>query len=126
MIQLKINGNNSYKKPQNPDPGSLFFSAIEYDIQFMNDHIHDGVSGQLLPTVQQAIHAVDWVAAPIGGGLYRQAVTLPAGLTFDTVEFGFRLSNGSPVFLTVEKISSSSYYVYINDNTQALNAVYSS
>jgi hypothetical protein len=92
----------------------------------MNDHIHDGNLGTVLPCVAQVISHSSWTTVSGKVGLYKQTVTLPAQFSYDTVEIGFRLSNGNKTFPTVEKVNSASFTVYTNDNTQDYTAIYSS
>lgn len=113
-----------YKKPVNPDQGDLFFPAMEFNIQRLNDHAHDGVNSAPLASQSQSIFPGSWVAAPIGGGLYRQLVTMPLGLNYDTVDIWFKLSTGEFVYPSVERASASTYYVYTNDNSLTYVARY--
>lgn len=110
-----------YKKPQTPDTGDVFFPAMEQNIQQLNDHNHDGVNSQVLAVTSQNILSGAWVAAPIGGGLFRQTVTVPTGFSYDSVSMWFRLSTGEFVYPSIERISSSQYFIYTNNN--ALNYV---
>lgn len=117
---------HGYIKPVNPDTGDTFFSNMSSDIQLMNDHIHDGTLGAVLPSVLQTILSASWVAVVGQPGTYSQTVTLPVALSYDAIELGFRLTNGSKISPTVTRVSSSQYVVYTNDNTQSFVAVYSS
>src|ERR1700676_4041551 len=99
MIQLTINGNNAYEKPQNPDKGPVFFPAMERNVQRMNDHVHDGVKGNYNPVINQTIASGSWALAPIGGGVYVQTVTMPAGMTVANFDITLRLANGNIIDL---------------------------
>ena len=116
------------KKPEDGDKGSSFFPALEDDLQQLNDHDHDGVdSAPILSTnitsVQQALSAALWVA--VSGGTYRQLVTVPNGKLYDNSFIFFRnTADKSQMFLGVEKVSSTTYYVYINDSTIDITAYY--
>lgn len=114
----------TYEKPQNNDKGDTFFPAMERNIQKLNDHVHDGVTSAFLSSASQAIASGSWAAAPIGGGVYRQLIALPAGLNYDTCEIWFKLSTGEYVLPTVERASASTYYVYTNNNALAYVAFY--
>ncbi len=103
-----------YKLPANPDTGDQFFPAMEFNIQRLNDHNHDGSNSAPLGTVPQNILATDWVAAPIGGGLYRQLVTIPDPFTYDVCTISFKLSSGEYVYPSVERVTNKTYYVYTN------------
>jgi len=116
-----------FKKPENNDRGATVFTALEDNIQQLNDHTHDGtdsakLSSSALELVSQTLANTDWVAST--NDLYRQLVTLPAALNFDTLSLQCRLSDGSVFFPTVEKVSTSQFYLYINDNTQNVTVIY--
>lgn len=117
---------HGYIKPANPDTGDVWFPALATDIQLMNDHIHDGTLGNILPTVSQTILSSNWVAVSGQTGTYSQTVTVPNQFSFDTVEVGFRLANGTKIYPTVTRVSSSQFIVFTNDNSQNFTAVYSS
>jgi hypothetical protein len=112
-----------YKKPETGDKGSEFFPALEDNTQRLNDHNHQGSNSQKLSTlasesVVQSVLSAAWVHQ--GGGNYRATVTLPAGLDFDTCVPQFRLSSGHLLHLTVDKISDTQFYAYINDPVDVL------
>lgn len=113
-----------FKKAQNPDTGDVFFPAMAFNVQQLNDHTHNGVNSQLLATTNQTIAAGSWAAAPIGGGVYRQLVNIPAGFSIDQCDLWFRLSSGEYVYPSVERQSSTSYYIYTNDNSKIYTAFY--
>lgn len=106
-----------YLLPINPDTGDIVFPALAQDIQQLNDHNHDGINSAPLARNSANILPGAWVAAPIGGGLYRQLVTVPAGLNYDDVDLWFRLSTGEFVYPSVERVSNTTFYVYTNDNS---------
>lgn len=117
---------NGYQKPQSGDRGTSLFTSLEDDIQRLNDHTHDGsnsnrLSGTSIIGVKQDI-AASWTAG--SNGLYTQDITMPALITFDDYGMSFRLADGSHVFPTVERLSSTSYRLYLNDNTLAMKVVY--
>ncbi len=98
-------------------------------------HIHDGVTSAKLNAVvslvltTQAISSGAW-GASLGGGRYRQLVTLPivAGtqITFDAVNISMRnAATGEVILPSVVKVSSTTYYVYTVDNSLAFTALYS-
>lgn len=116
-----------FKKPQAGDMGSVWFPALEDDIQQLNDHTHNGTDSQLLSggsiTNQVvAIAAVDWVA--FGPG-YRFLLSLPSGYTYDGSHKEVRINGGAQdgaiVVPTIEKVSNTTMYVYCNDNTISFN-----
>lgn len=119
-----------YKKPQSGDKGSVWFPAMEANMQQLNDHNHNGAnSAQLtaasVTAVSQAILAAAWVAQ--GGGTYKQTVTMTPGLTYDNYQPNMRLTSTKElVYAKVVRVSATTYDVYVNDNTLNLTAVYTS
>lgn len=117
-----------YKLPSTGDRGSTFFPDLEDDIQQLNDHDHNGTNSALLAIsavaiTTQAISSGSWVAT--SGGTYKQTVTMPGSLTYDAVSMEFRLTTGKHIiFPTIEKVSSNTYDIYINDNTQGVTVLY--
>lgn len=113
-----------YKLPASPDTGDVWFAALAFDIQRLNDHTHDGTNSAPLSSQSQSVLSANWVAAPIGGGVYRQLMTLPGALQYDTIDMWFKLSSGETVYPTVERVSATTYYVYTNNNALAYTAFY--
>ncbi len=117
-----------YKKPQTNDRGNVFFTPLENNIQQLNDHFHNGVDSALIPVSSLTKSSASILAAGWGatsGGRYRQEVTLPAGFTYANTTIKFTTAAGNIAFLTVELGSAANkYYVYVNDNTLALTALY--
>lgn len=120
-----------YELPETNDKGSVFFPALENNITQLNDHDHDGsnsarLTAQSITGVSQTITSGSWSAT--SGGTYRQLVTMPPGTTFDDYGIVFRLasggSSGHQVNLSVEKVSASTFYVYINDNSVDVKILY--
>lgn len=118
-----------FKKPETGDKGSVFFTALETDMQLLNDHTHNGTNSSKLTTLASEVLTSDvlsanWVASGTG---FRQLITMPAGLTYDKVMIGFKESTASGVaYLDTEKVAASTYYVYCNDSTKTFKAVYTS
>lgn len=113
-----------YKLPETDDTGDTFWPALEDNIQQLNDHTHNGTNSALLAVATQSILAASW-SADLGGGSYRQLITLPGSRTFDGTSIEMRLSSGHIIYPTIEKVSATTYYVYTNDNTVNMTAVYS-
>jgi hypothetical protein len=121
-----------YKKPQTNDKGSTFFPALEEDLQQLNDHDHSGVNSAPIPVAYltkstQSILAANWVST--SGGRYRQEVTLPSGFTYANTTMRFVINGGGTdgemIIPSIEKGSAANkYYIYINDNTLAITALY--
>lgn len=120
-----------YKLPQTPDKGTDFFPALEDNIQQLNDHAHDGNDSALLSAtssqaVTQALVAADWVL--VANGIYKQTVNTPTDIGIDTHAVSFKITDGAKaghfLLLSVERVSATSYDVFINDNTQNVTAIY--
>lgn len=111
------------KKPQTGDGGAIFWPALEDNISLSDGHTHNGSNSPLLTSasivsVKVTAPSAAWVH--VGGGTYRQAVDMPAGMTFDDYSITVKDSSGNILYLTVEQITTTSFYVYINDNTLTL------
>lgn len=117
-----------YVKPETGDRGTVFWPALEDNIQQINDHNHDGLnSAKLLSSavtaVTQTVLAASWSAQ--GGGTYKQTVTMPAGMAYDDYGIVVKLSVlGHVIYPTIEKVTATTYDIYINDNTLALKVLY--
>lgn len=127
MITLSF----GYQKPQTGDKGSLFFPALEADIQQLNDHDHDGVNSEKLTSlsitpVSDTIAHAGWIDQ--GGGTYKQTVTMPAGVTFDAYAMAFRIANGGnigdEIHPSIKKNALNKYDIFVNDNTIDLTVLY--
>lgn len=116
-----------YKKPETNDKGSIVFPALEGDIQQLNDHNHDGTNSALIPSsslviaTQSVLHGA-WVDQ--GGGTWRQQVTLLPGYDFDKISLTVRNAHGDYMYPTVERVSNTQIYIYVNDPTMDLNLIY--
>jgi hypothetical protein len=116
-----------YKLPETGDKGTLFFPALEFNIQRLNDHTHDGtdsaqLSASAISAITDTISFAGW--SLVSGGTYKQTVTMPVGLDFDDYVPTFRNLLGHILYLSVEKVTASTYDVYINDPTQSLVVTY--
>lgn len=113
-----------YKLPQSTDTGDDIFAALEDDINQLATHNHNGTNSAPLGVTTQTIAAGSWGAAPIGGGLFRQLITLPGALVYDSLDMWFRTSTGVLLYPSIERVSTNTYYIYCNDNTLTLTAFY--
>jgi hypothetical protein len=103
------------KKPENPDTGDTFFKALEDNAQLQNDHTHNGTNSAPLATLQQTVLAANWVASG-GSPAYRQLLTVPTGLQYDTCQIWARRSTGEQIYPDLRRVSSTTFYFY-NANT---------
>ncbi len=114
---------------QTGDKGSVFFPALENDIQQLNDHTHNGLNSAKIPsssvtTSTQNVAAAGW--ASVSDGRYRQSVTLAGGLLYDEKVITFKDQTTKAVLiLGIEKVSATAFYVYSNNNTLDLTVCYS-
>jgi hypothetical protein len=117
-----------YIKNQTGDKGSVFWPDLEFNIQRINDHSHNGVnsaklSNASIDSATQTINAGAWVS--VAGGTFKQTVTVPAGVDLNKHLPRFKHdTSGELLFLSVNILSDSQYEVFINDNTVALQVAY--
>lgn len=117
-----------YLKPQTGDKGSVFFPALEADIQQLNDHTHNGVNSALIQSssivaTTQALVAADWVS--VGGGRYRQLVMMPGAMQYDNFAILAKLTVlGHQFYPTIDKVTANTFYIYINDNSLDVTVYY--
>ena len=118
------------QKPEDGDKHNVWWDALAANAEKDDAHDHDGSNSKKISISSliqsQDISKASWVL--VSGGLYKQTVTLPAGIVYDDMHVRFLFDGGSydgdEVFLQVEKVSSTQYDLYINDNTQDLKAKY--
>ena len=116
-----------FKKPETNDRGPVVFPALEANWQQVNDHTHDGVNSAKVPAssvtgTTASILSANWNA--LGGGRYKQTITLPAGYSFDTTGITMTLTTGERVYPGITKVSSTQYDVFFTDNTKSLTVLY--
>ncbi len=125
--------NYGFIKPQTGDPGSVFWPALEDNIQQTNDHTHNGSNSSRLSAasstaVVQSVVGTGWDSA--GGGLFFKPITLPssltsAGGTYDDYSIEIRNSaNDRRVFLETVKSSATTFTIYSNDDSLAVKILY--
>jgi hypothetical protein len=119
-----------YKKNQTGDKGSVFFPDLEFNIQRINDHDHDGVNSKKIPlsSIDVPTHTVlaaGWAAIPGELGSFSQDVTVPANvnLTRNVPRFVKALT-GEILSLSVIILTPTTYTVFINDNSVDLQVTY--
>jgi hypothetical protein len=109
------------------DRGSAFWDDLAANQQLQNDHTHNGTNSARLTAVatdavSQNVASGSWVAS---GTMYRQLLTVPTGLDVDLVNVIFRdSSTGEQYYLSTVKVNDTTFYVYINDNSKDLKAIY--
>ena len=116
------------KIPETGDRGTPLFDALEENFTNWDGHLHDGITSPLLTAqafvgVSGTILAAGWVAfGPIGH--FRQLVTMAPGFLFDTTKIAFRTTAGAYIYPTVERVTSTTYYVYSTNNAIDFIAIY--
>lgn len=124
-------GTYGVKIPETNDTGADgLFTWLEDDLDQFDEHDHDGTNSAKLTAasvrvVTQSIASGSW-GATIGDGLYRQTITISGSLNYDEININIKNASGHQVFLQIEKVSTTQYNVYTNDNTVTYTAVYSS
>jgi hypothetical protein len=118
------------KVPSNGDKGSSFFGDLEDNIALDDAHNHNGTNSALIDAKNitkgsNTILAASWAAVSGQSGTYKQTVTLPSGYTMGSITMCFYdNTTGHQFYPTIEKVSSSTYDIYVNDNTLVVKAVY--
>ena len=113
-----------YKLPQTGDKGSVFFPALEDNIQRLNDHDHDGsdsarLTSKSVTAVTGTIASASWSGVSGKTGLFSQTVTMPTGFTYANFIVSFRDTSGDSLFLQSEAGTASDLYeVFCNDSAQ--------
>lgn len=106
---------NGYILPQTGDLGTIWFAALESNIQRLNDHNHDGTNSNKLTALSFTLLVDNLVMGDFSvvGDEYRATVTVPAGISVDETTIKFRdPTTKDPMYLKVEKISLTQFYVY--------------
>jgi hypothetical protein len=75
-----------YIKNQSGDKGSVFWPDLEFNIQRINDHSHNGVNSTRLDStsidpITQTVPNTGW--ASLGDGNFKQTITVLAGVNLD-------------------------------------------
>ena len=121
-----------YKLPSTGERGTWWTNLTD-NFSRLDSHSHNGIDSPLLPTTSlakttQTILSANWSAVSGQPGTYSQTVTVPAGYDMASIAIKFYFSGGSQdgaeVIPSIEKVSATSFKIYINDNTQTLKAIY--
>jgi len=116
-----------YIQPQNGDKGSVWFPALNDNIQQLNDHDHNGVNSALLPSTSITGGTVN---IPSGSwtldvtGRYKQDVTVPAGYNMSDYAITFYLSTGEILVPSITKLTATTFRIFTCDNTLSYVAVF--
>lgn len=118
---------NGYKRPSAGDTD--WWDQQEDNIQRMNDHDHDGVTGEKIAARNvtkstSTIAASDW-GSDLGGSSYSCTVSMPAGHEFDNAVFLiYDTDSGAQIQPTLTKVNATSFTLMVNDNTLNLKVIY--
>lgn len=122
------------KLPTDGDRGSTFFDDLEANIAINDAHTHDGVTSPSIPGKNiakstQTILTGSWASVAGQIGTYSQTVTLPSGVTTANMLPKFQVNNAGPdqgdiIYPTIRWASTTSYDIFINDNTVEILATY--
>lgn len=126
---------NGFNKPETGDKGSIFFPALEENIQQLNDHSHDGEDTNKLTTIAFNHNSSDALSSNWGlelvakPGQYRQLVTLPVvgtvPLTLGNIGlFVIDADTGHPHYPTIEQNTATTFYIYTNDSNLSFKIIY--
>ena len=116
-----------YINPQNGDPGSVWFPALNSNITQLNNHNHDGItSAQLASTgivgASVSIPAISWTLDVTGR--YKQDVTVPSGYNMTQYSITFYLSTGEIIHPSITQLSGTSFRIFGPDSTLSYVAVF--
>lgn len=120
-----------YKLPSNGDRD--WYANLNFNTSRIDAHTHNGTDSPLLPTSNftkgtSTIAAGSWSAVAGQAGTFQQTVTLPSGYFMTSIAPTFIINSGpslgNVIYPSIEWISTTSYKIYINDNTLALKAIY--
>lgn len=118
---------HSTEIPSSGENGQQFCPELERNWTRYDEHDHSGGSkGAAVPSTsitKQTGTAPSGSWALVANDIYKQTVTLPTGYAYDTTTI-FAFIDNAPVALRIEKASSNTFEVYINDNSKAVSFLY--
>jgi hypothetical protein len=117
--------NGPIQKPSDNDVGNDVFNVLETFMDRLATHSHSGADSQKITlNIEKDFTTftvgVDLFWTDLGNDVYRGQLTVPAGADVDNNIRRFYYNDGTTwreFFPTVEKIDSTNYYIYSNDNT---------
>jgi hypothetical protein len=121
-----------YVVPTSGEKGSVWYPILENNITRLNSHSHNGSDSPLLTStsvtaVVQTVTSAGWAAVSGQPGTYKQNVLMSPGTAFDTHAIEIRNNSTKEILmLSVVKTGAAAFDVYINDNTVALQVIYTS
>lgn len=118
--------------PEDGDKGNIFFPLIVELYEKFNNHNHDGANSESITDsgVQKGtvtIPSSGWAANSTLPG-YNQTITTPTGFSIDSSSPYFVVLSGEHIgkriHPSIERISSTSIRVYVNDSSLELRAIF--
>jgi len=106
---------NFYILPDTGDLGTVWFPALESNIQQLNDHTHNGVNSNKLTATSIEVITDNILVADfaLDGSRYRVLKTVPAGTTVSEINISFRdPTTKDKIYLETALVSATTYYVY--------------
>lgn len=115
-----------FKLPDTGDRGIVVFPALEFNIQRLNDHNHEGtnsikLSSAAIAALTSTILPAAWTL--VSPGIFRALVTMPSGMLFDSKAITLR-SNNRALYADIQRFSANTFYVLVNDSTLTVTVVY--
>lgn len=126
-----------YRVPEAGDRAkgaSGWMQAIEFDIDRLDGHTHDGIDSSLITIASfspftNTLLAANWVADGSAGN-YKQTITVPNGIT-EINDWNVKFIASAPggmvgevLYLPYDRQSGTTFEVYCNDNTVACTILY--
>ena len=109
---------NGYILPEDGDFGLTWFDDLESNIQRVNDHNHDGVTGSRLPSTSitsVVIQIAETAFTPVATGGFEATLQANSTINFDDLTIYVRdATTKQQVFLDVLRVSSSEYKILTN------------
>ena len=112
------------QKVEDSDDVSVFNPALKGNIQKINDHTHDGINSPKTAGTVQSIPAGGY--SDLGGGNHRKTISMPTGISYDDVAVQIKDATGERTYPTIEKVTSGTWNLTVNDPTQVYTATYTS
>jgi len=106
-------------KPQNGDKGSVFFPALEDNLQQLNDHNHDGFNSSKISSlgVLPTNAFVDLLAGDftvLGNDVFEIEITAPAGVSNIDFFNPYYIVGNERIHPTFEKTDLAKFKIYTN------------
>jgi hypothetical protein len=109
---------NGWKLPETGDLGSVWFPALEDNINLSNTHNHNDVNSERIEAINLLGSTLTVLAASFadqGDGYWRSTVTVPNGESTDNYVVVVKdPTTKEPIGVKLEKLSSTQFYIYTN------------